>query len=796
MVITSIPVLNPSSLTVSGTTANTGTISWTIPELPSNSIIESCILTGIATANMSKGTPSITVNNNAVTSNRQFTINLGTENTINNISVKVVGSNKNASGTVTFSDLNYTVTYSVQAVYYTVTFKDWDGSILKTDTVEEGNSATPPLDPSRDGYTFIGWDVDFSNIVSNISVIAQYKQNSVINIESITLSESEINLDVGMLKKITATLSPDDCSEKCVWSINNDNVSILVDDHAPENTLILYGQEISASLNNCQVEFQNNSFQLTSYSSSNASVSLELNSLNAGEIYTLSTDYTQGVVIEIYHGDTYTVGLTGNNIELTGYTSYTVVFYKDAGTTSNWGINNISFIDSSGNNNKQKYNGLNVTITGLKEGNTVLTCSNQDGTIKSVCNITIKFINSLDLGYKRGIFSWVYSDLIEGNKLARACNVLNITEIYQQMVITAMDQAELDELSDAIYNIKTLTKRNVEVIYLDGTATWYNSPGTIIGTINAVLNFNRNNKNNISITKIMLDIEPWSAGITGWYPVYQETMLDVYEHCKKYNLELALVVPSWLDNGIDPTIVTDFHKIVMDICDDYVCMNYNKNSYLTAMDVEMIYAKEKGKIIYSVAECQPVNETYGVSENLTYYNDGIDLLHQHWKNLSNKYGYDKLSFAYHDFNNAVKQWTDEVDITEELIESVSFAEEMITCNFESSDLDKIIIKLDYSWTPINADKDFTITVSDTSIASYDYMTGLLTITGNGNFTVTVISNQNPSIMDTVTVISSGFDSEDSIDEIIIKIGDIDIGKIYVGEDRIIKYYLRGQEVLI
>jgi hypothetical protein len=57
---------------------------------------------------------------------------------------------------------------------YTVTFVDWDGSVLKTQTVLSGQSASAPANPSRVGYTFTGWDKVFSNIVSNLVVTAQY----------------------------------------------------------------------------------------------------------------------------------------------------------------------------------------------------------------------------------------------------------------------------------------------------------------------------------------------------------------------------------------------------------------------------------------------------------------------------------------------------------------------------------------------------------------------------------------------------------------------------------------------
>ena len=60
---------------------------------------------------------------------------------------------------------------------YTVTFKDHDGTVLKTETVEEGKSATAPADPTREGYTFEGWDKAFDKITADLEVTANYKAN-------------------------------------------------------------------------------------------------------------------------------------------------------------------------------------------------------------------------------------------------------------------------------------------------------------------------------------------------------------------------------------------------------------------------------------------------------------------------------------------------------------------------------------------------------------------------------------------------------------------------------------------
>ena len=68
-----------------------------------------------------------------------------------------------------------TITYQRS---FSVTFNDWDGTTLKTETVYEGNNATPPADPTRTGYHFTGWSGSYQNVQSNITVTATYAINT------------------------------------------------------------------------------------------------------------------------------------------------------------------------------------------------------------------------------------------------------------------------------------------------------------------------------------------------------------------------------------------------------------------------------------------------------------------------------------------------------------------------------------------------------------------------------------------------------------------------------------------
>lgn len=52
-----------------------------------------------------------------------------------------------------------------------------EGETIKTETVEYGASATAPADLTKTGYTFAGWDKEFTNIEDNLTVTAIWTAN-------------------------------------------------------------------------------------------------------------------------------------------------------------------------------------------------------------------------------------------------------------------------------------------------------------------------------------------------------------------------------------------------------------------------------------------------------------------------------------------------------------------------------------------------------------------------------------------------------------------------------------------
>ena len=91
------------------------------------------------------------------------------------------------------SDLSVQAQYEVAKVYFTVTYYDWDLTILGTEKVEEGHDAQGlNPEPTREGYIFTGWSKPLTNITSDLSVQATYKENPGTGIDEVESQKSKV----------------------------------------------------------------------------------------------------------------------------------------------------------------------------------------------------------------------------------------------------------------------------------------------------------------------------------------------------------------------------------------------------------------------------------------------------------------------------------------------------------------------------------------------------------------------------------------------------------------------------
>ena len=164
---------------------------------------------------------------------------------------------------------NITVTAQWEINQYTITFDTNGGSEIAPITQDYGTNITAPADPTREGYTFIGWDKEIPQTMpaENITVTAQWEINRY-TITFDTAGGSEIapitqdygtNITApanptrkgytfkGWDKEIPETMPAENITVKAQWEINQYTIAFDTNGGSEIATITQdYGTEITA----------------------------------------------------------------------------------------------------------------------------------------------------------------------------------------------------------------------------------------------------------------------------------------------------------------------------------------------------------------------------------------------------------------------------------------------------------------------------------------------------------------------------------------------------------------------
>lgn len=116
--------------------------------------------------------------------------NNNTNNSNNNSNTTPAGTPTNTPNSGNSNSNNNQNTQPTQPVKYNVYFNSNGGSSVQSQIIEEGQHASKPQNPSRDGYNFIEWTLnnetyDFSKTVnSNITLVAKWQKKAYIFTQS------------------------------------------------------------------------------------------------------------------------------------------------------------------------------------------------------------------------------------------------------------------------------------------------------------------------------------------------------------------------------------------------------------------------------------------------------------------------------------------------------------------------------------------------------------------------------------------------------------------------------------
>ena len=114
---------------------------------------------------------------------------------------------------------------------FNVTFKDWDGTELSTVLHTYGDVEIEAPTPTREGYVFLGWDVDdFAEITEDTVATAKYCREEEYATVSLNKAAARI-IEGQQFTKLAATVSPENAEDvELIWSSSDDGIAEVDED--------------------------------------------------------------------------------------------------------------------------------------------------------------------------------------------------------------------------------------------------------------------------------------------------------------------------------------------------------------------------------------------------------------------------------------------------------------------------------------------------------------------------------------------------------------------------------------
>lgn len=265
-----------------------------------------------------------------------------------------------------------------------------------------------------------------------------------------------------------------------------------------------------------------------------------------------------------------------------------------------------------------------------------------------------------------GLLSWG-SDVVEiengksenpiNDKLFQTMEDLQLETLYQSF----SDKLAIEDIS--IF-IKKAEEKDIDVFMLTGEPDWAEADTEkhITDELKRADKINRKLDGEAGIEGIMLDIEPyltekWEDSREELMAEYAEALAEAYKTAEKLDLKMIVCVPFFYDTkGFEK----ELESIAANGCDGIAVMNYYKGKEINHIETELRLAQKYGKDIINIYEFNRP-DTYGVTENNTYHEEGTGAALRNFRELvefycteengenQEEFPAEDISFAFHDF---------------------------------------------------------------------------------------------------------------------------------------------------
>lgn len=246
---------------------------------------------------------------------------------------------------------------------------------------------------------------------------------------------------------------------------------------------------------------------------------------------------------------------------------------------------------------------------------------------------------------RMSLFSWEgeYLEPDRENDVMYIMDKLGCDVIYQEIPSDVQEDMLLDYLSRR-------AQAGQEVYYLTGDARWGLAGGdtNLLAAVEKVKDWNDRAGKGRGFTGIVFDVEPylleeWDDDREAVMEQYVGNMTRAYEAAGAEDLSVIVCIPNFYDRI---HLEQQLESLVQNACDAIAVMNYDKSDEAGQIFVEVLLAEKYEKGILNIIELQKPG-FHELTEENTYYHDGIEAAGESFIRLKERFPYDKLGFSWH-----------------------------------------------------------------------------------------------------------------------------------------------------
>lgn len=252
-----------------------------------------------------------------------------------------------------------------------------------------------------------------------------------------------------------------------------------------------------------------------------------------------------------------------------------------------------------------------------------------------------------------GVYSW-RTNKINYDEVKKLVSGLEINSFYQYVPISQINNnKEFTKFVDFLESV------DVDTYFLCGNPKYgYDDEILEIKKIvDEVYKYNLNNKT--KLCGIVLDAEFYldsrykTENKQKCFETYCKNMKKAYNYSREKGIEFILVIPYWIDTEFGDE---GLEMLIRDACDSVEIMNYYKSKSFEHIKSEIEFARKYDKSIVTISELQEVNDDNSITEEITFYKDGLMASRNDMLDILQKYKYDKFGYAYHYYDYLIEMY--------------------------------------------------------------------------------------------------------------------------------------------